>query len=108
MDIASNDTSPWNSPATGEITAVWKVSTVDSQGKGTGSIWVNSETGKITKTELKTVTAPNNTANQTANATTNATNETTSGTSNNNTWIIIGIIIVVIVIGAGYWMYSRR
>ncbi|MBI5679279.1 MAG: hypothetical protein HZC47_00040 [Methanobacterium sp.] len=90
----------------------WKVATVDSQGKGTGSIYVNDQTGKITKTELKAVTTQTNStkSNNTnpANATTNATNQTAPGTSNNNTWIIIGIIIVIIIIGAGYWMYSRR
>lgn len=90
----------------------WKVATVDSQGKGTGSIWVNAETGKITKTELKSPTTQSNSTKSNNNDNTtqsiNTTAQVPQEATNNNTWIIAALILVVIVIGAGYWMYSRR
>lgn len=97
----------------GNYNIAWKVATVNSQGTGTGSIWVNAETGAIITTELKSPDVQNNTSNDNksneTNQTVNATNQTNQVPPNNNTWMVItAIVAVIIIIGAGYWFYSRR
>ena len=90
----------------------WKVHVANSQGKEIGSIWIDVYgNGEIMKIDLP---GNNQKANiQTNNQTTNSTNQTSpepnsqSGSSGNTTGIIFGIIILLIAIGAGYFMYTR-
>ena len=82
----------------------WKVNVANSQGKEIGNIWIDVYgTGKIIKINL-----PHN--QNTQNVSTNSTNTTipvSQGSSGNNTGIMLGIIILIIAIGVGYFMYSK-
>jgi len=88
----------------------------DKNGKNVGRIYIGGETNKILKAILDPVPQTNkNTAtstdptNSTAtnSNTTNTTAPTSQGTSGNNTGILFGAIILIVAIGAGYFMYTR-
>lgn len=101
----------WDYVQTGSNTA-WKVNAVNSQGDGVGNIWINDETGKVFKTDLKPVNTQNTTTKNNTDSnipiTSNITSPTPQDTSGNNTWIILGAVLLVVILGAGYWFYSRR
>ena len=91
----------------------WVVQVNDKNGKNVGRIYIDSENGNV----LKAILDPASTANQNQSTSTNtnntfnptnATNQASQGQTRNNTGLIISIIILLVVVGAGYWMYSRR
>lgn len=92
------------------INDAWIVQVNDKNGKNVGRIYVDAETGKILKpiiNEPKTnsTTNENTTANTTNTA--NTTAQIPQESSGNNTGIILGVVILIIIVGAGYFMYTR-
>lgn len=89
----------------------WVVQVNDKNGKNVGRIYIDSENGNVLKAILDPVSPTNNqsTSTNTTNAVnpTNTTNQASQGQTN-NTGLIIGVIILLIVVGVGYWMYSKR
>ncbi len=89
----------------------WAVQVNDKNGKNVGRIYIDSENGNVLKAILDPVSTTNNNQSTSTNATnavnpTNTTNQASQG--QNNTGLIIGVIILLIVVGVGYWMYSKR
>jgi hypothetical protein len=86
----------------------WVVQVNDKSGKNVGRIYIDSEKGNVLKAILDPIppTSQNQSTPTNANNTTNATTPTSQG-SDNNTTIIAGVIILIVVIGVGYFMYSR-
>lgn len=81
--------------------SAWKIAVVDNHGESVGNIWVNDIIGEIMEMDLKSV--DNTNSNQTP------TNQTpTSQTPTDNTGIILATGLIVVIIGAGYWMYIKR
>jgi len=91
----------------------WVVQVNDKNGKNIGRIYIDSENGKVLKAILDPVSPTNQNqsistnTNNTVN-TPNTTSQTSQGSASNNTGLILGVIVLLIVIGAGYWIYSRR
>ncbi len=84
----------------------------DKNGKNVGRIYIDSENGNVLKAILDPVSTGNKNQSTSNNATnavnpTNTTNQASQGQTN-NTGLILGVIILLIVVGVGYWMYSRR
>ena len=112
QDLASNyqwDYAPSSSLEERPSAYVWKVSVINSQESNVGAIYIDSESGKIFKTDLKPVNNTN--SNQALNATntTNVTNQTSTPQEPSNTaGIILATSAIILVAGAGYWIYNRR
>ena len=90
----------------------WVVQVNDKNGKNVGRIYIDSENGNVLKTILDPVSTGNKNQSTSANATnavnpSNTTNQASQGQAS-NTGLIIGVIILLIVVGVGYWMYNRR
>ncbi len=86
----------------------WVIQVNDKNGKNVGRIYIDSENGNILKAILDPVSSTNqNQSTPTTANTTNATAPTSQGSSGNSNILIAGIIILIVVIGAGYFMYSR-
>ncbi|MDI6724112.1 MAG: hypothetical protein QMD61_05645 [Methanobacterium sp.] len=115
FNVAKEDSPDFGGPGRYEwiegINSTWIVHVNDNSGKSVGKIYVDSETGKITGTELRSPHNAHNASNNStdSNQTDNVTTQTSpASSSGNNTGIILGIIVVLVIVGAGYWMYSRR
>lgn len=87
----------------------WVVQVNDKNGKNVGRIYIDSENGNVLKAILDPVSTTNNNQSTSTNATNavNPTNQASQGQTN-NTGLIIGVIILLIVAGVGYWMYNKR
>lgn len=91
----------------------WVVQVNDKNGKNVGRIYIDSENGNVLKTILDPVSTTNQNQSTPTNINnsfnpTNTTNQASQGQVSNNTWLILGVIILLVIVGAGYWMYSRR
>ena len=89
--------------------STWVVQVNDKNGKNVGRIYIDSENGKVLKAILDPVSQANGTPVSTNNInnTNNVTPQTSQGSSGNNTWIILGAVILIVIVGAGYFIYSR-
>lgn len=114
FNVAKEDSPDFGGPGRYDwiegINSTWIVHVNDNSGKSVGKIYVDSETGKVTGTELKSPTEHNTTKNNTnSNQTDNVTTQTSpASSSGNNTGLILGVIVVLVIVGAGYWVYRRR
>ncbi len=91
----------------------WVVQVNDKNGKNVGRIYIDSENGKVLKAILDPVTTTNknqSTSNNASNASNvaNTTNPASQGQGSNTAGLILGVVVLLIVVGVGYWMYSRR
>ncbi len=85
----------------------WKVNVVNDQGGSVGTIWLDSESGKITEVNVQAVpkdTKPTNNTNQTVNN----TNQTTAGPLSTVTALVLFIVVIAVIGIAGYLIYQRR
>ncbi|HML06315.1 MAG TPA: hypothetical protein VK426_11115 [Methanobacterium sp.] len=89
--------------------STWVVQVNDKNGKNVGRIYIDSENGKVLKAILDPVSQANGTPVSTNNInnTNNVTPQTSQGSSGNNTWIILGAVILIVIVGVGYFIYSR-
>lgn len=84
----------------------WVVQINDKNRKNVGRIYVDAENGKVLKAILDPV-AQTDQNQSTSTNTTNASTPASQGPSDNNAGIMFGIIILIIVMGAGYFIYRR-
>ncbi len=111
MSVAKADSPDFGGPGRYKwiegYNSAWVVQVNDQNGKNVGRIYVDSENGNVLKAILDPVTPTNQ--NQSTTNTTNTTNNTipTTQESGNNNILIAGIIVLIVAIGAGYFMYSR-
>lgn len=93
------------------VPTVWIVH-VNDNWKSVGQIYIDSETGEILKVVINGKTLENmiKEGNQTndLSASTNADNSVPQEASDNTIRIVLSIIILIAVIGVGYWIYSNR
>jgi len=114
FNVAKEDSPDFGGPGRYDwiegINSTWIVHVNDNSGKSVGKIYVDSETGKITGTELRSPNTEHNTTknNTNSNQIDNVTTQASPASSSGNTGLILGVIVVLVIVGAGYWMYSRR
>lgn len=88
---------------------VWMIQINDKNGKNVGQIRVDCNTGEVLKVNVDPVPITIQKQSKPSNFT-HATNTSSipPEPSSNNIGFIIGAIILIIVLGTGYWAYNKR
>ncbi|MCZ3365509.1 MULTISPECIES: hypothetical protein [Methanobacterium] len=93
---------------------VWMIQINDKNGKNVGQIRVDCNTGEVLKVNVDP--APPNSQKQSkpanfthaANATASIPPEPSNNNMGFNVGFILGVIILIIVVGTGYWTYIKK